>query len=91
MEAGANSTSRNINRTLSNASPTAEGMLSYKDNGLLLCEIHVLRQTVAKLLPGNVLRDFLEDINDLMNIRQGVDRQLKVVERLQWAYGKWLK
>ncbi|KAK5095722.1 Nuclear control of ATPase protein 2 [Exophiala xenobiotica] len=82
---------RNINRTLTNATLSPEGMLTYKDNGLLLCDIHVLRQTAARLLPGNVLRDFLEDINDLMNTSQGVDRQLKAVERLHWAYGKWLK
>lgn len=82
---------RNINRTLTNATLSPEGMLTYKDNGLLLCDIHVLRQTAARLLPGNVLRDFLEDVSDLMNTGQGVDRQLKAVERLHWAYGKWLK
>ena len=66
-------------------------MLSYKDHGLLLCEVHVLRQRVAAVLPGSILREFLEDLNDLLNIRIGVDRQVKVVERIQWAYGKWLR
>lgn len=83
---------RNIDRTLINATPTDEGMLSYKDNGLLLCEIHVLRQTAAHLIPGVIFnRDFLEDLNDLMNTRQGIERQLKVLARIKNAYGKWMK
>ena len=65
-------------------------MLSYKDHGLLLCEIHVLRQRAAQVLPGNVQREFLEDINDLMDIRIGIDRQIKVVDRIRWTYAKWL-
>ena len=66
-------------------------MLSYKDHGLLLCEGHVLRQRAAQVLPGNVQREFLEDFNDLMDIRIGVQRQIKVLERIQWAYSKWLR
>lgn len=80
-----------MDRILTSATITEEGMLSYKDNGLLLCEVHVLRQTAAGLLPGNIHREFLEDLNDLMLSRQGVERQLRVLERIQWAYGKWLK
>lgn len=66
-------------------------MISYKDNGLLLCEVHVLRQSAARLIPGNIHREFLEDLNDLMQTRQGVEKQLKILDRIQWAYGKWLK
>lgn len=83
---------RNIDRTLSNATLTEDGgRLSYKDHGLLLCEVHLLRQRAAALVPGNVQREFIEDLNDLMDVYQGRDKQLKVVERIQWAYGKWLK
>lgn len=82
---------RNIDRTLTTSTPTENGMLSYKDHGLLLCEGHVLRQRAAKVLPGNVQRDFVEDFNDLMDIRMGVDRQVKVLERIHWAYSKWLR
>jgi nuclear control of ATPase protein 2 len=64
-------------------------MLSYKDHGLLLCEIHVLRQRAALVLPGNVQREFLEDIDDLIDIRIGVERQIKVVNRIRWTYAKW--
>ncbi len=81
---------RNIDRTLQTAAPTQSGMLSYKDHGLLLCETHVLRQRAALVLPGNVQREFLEDINDLMEIRMGIERQIKVVDRIRWTYAKWL-
>jgi nuclear control of ATPase protein 2 len=66
-------------------------LLSYKDHGLLLCEVHVLRKRAAQVLPGSVQREFLEDINDLMDIRIGIDRQIRVLERMRWAYSKWLK
>jgi nuclear control of ATPase protein 2 len=82
---------RNIDRTLTTSTPTNNGMLSYKDHGLLLCEGHVLRQRAAQVLPGNVQREFLEDFNDLMDIRIGIDRQIKVLERIQWAYSRWLR
>ena len=82
---------RNIDRTLSSATPTQSGILSYKDHGLLLCEVHVLRQRAALALPGNVQREFVEDINDLMDIRIGIERQMRVLERIRWAYGKWLQ
>lgn len=82
---------RNIDRTLNNSSPTNDGMLSYKDHGLLLCEVHLLRERAATVLPGNVHREFVEDINDLIDIRNGVKKQIKVLGRIQWAYSKWLK
>lgn len=65
-------------------------MLSYKEHGLLLCEVHVLRQDSLRVLPGEVQREFLEDVNDLVDIKTGVERQGKVVERIRWSYWKWL-
>lgn len=66
-------------------------MLSYKDHGLLLCEIHVLRQKAVEVIPSTLRNEFLEDINDLADIRTGVERQARVVERIRWAYAKWLR
>ena len=66
-------------------------MLSYKDHGLLLCEVQVLREKAVAVLPGNIRREFLEDIKDLIDIRAGIQRQMKVVERITWAYAKWLR
>ena len=63
--------------------------MSYKDHGLLLCEVHLLRQTASGMLPKRIFRDFLEEIDDLVDIRAGLMRQLKVVERMRWAYSKW--
>ncbi|KAF1987212.1 NCA2-domain-containing protein [Aulographum hederae CBS 113979] len=81
---------RNIDRILAAATPTDFGELFYKDHGLLLCEVHVLRQSASRLFPRQVFRDFLEDIDDLVDIRTGVQRQMKVVDRIRWAYAKWL-
>jgi nuclear-control-of-ATPase protein 2 len=41
------------------------------------------------MLPKRIFRDFLEEIDDLVDIRAGLTRQLKVVERMRWAYSKW--
>ena len=82
---------RNIDRTLTNCTPTENGIITYKDHGLLICEVHVLRQRAVSILPGRVQREFLEDVGDLLDIRQGIAKQMKVVERIHWAYSKWLK
>lgn len=81
---------RNIDRILTLSTPSPSGMLSYKDHGLLLCELHILRSIAKKLFPGEIEREFLEDVNELGNISIGVERQLKALERIRWAYGKWL-
>lgn len=80
---------RNIDRILVGATPTEFGEMSYKDHGLLLCEVHLLRQTASDMLPKRIFRDFVEEVDDLVDIRAGLTRQLKVVERMRWAYSKW--
>ncbi|MCJ1470915.1 Nuclear control of ATPase protein 2 [Pseudocyphellaria aurata] len=82
---------RNIHRILSASTPSANGMLSYKEHGLLLCQVHVLRQAAQQVLPGQINVEFLEELNDLMDLRAGVERQLRVVDRIRWAYSKWLR
>ncbi|KAM3449818.1 hypothetical protein MY3296_006595 [Beauveria thailandica] len=81
---------RNIDRILSDASPTDSNMLSYKDHGLLLCELHVLRSLTTTLLPRSVRPDFLEDLDDLANIK-GIGFQAKALARIRWAYARWLR
>lgn len=81
---------RNIDRILSDASPTDTNMLSYKDHGLLLCELHVLRSLTTKLLPGSLQQEFLEDLDDLANIK-GIGFQAKALTRIRWAYARWLR
>ncbi|KAK7426979.1 Nuclear control of ATPase protein 2 [Neonectria magnoliae] len=81
---------RNIDRILSEAHPTESNLLSYKDHGLLLCEVHVLRNLVDRLMPRDIGREFLEDLDDLSNMK-GIQLQARALERIRWAYGKWLK
>ena len=78
-----------MNRLLvSSSSPT--GILSYKDHGLLICEVEPLRRRAYEVLPGVIYHEFHEDLNDLLNVRTGVGRQLKVVEEIRWTYAKWI-
>lgn len=80
----------NIDRILSKATPSQNNLLSYKDHGLLLCEVHVLRQ-LAHSMPGNYERAFLEDLDDLANIN-GIHVQAKALDRIRRAYySRWLK
>ncbi|KAI5463239.1 ATP synthase regulation protein NCA2-domain-containing protein [Mariannaea sp. PMI_226] len=81
---------RNIDRIISEARPTESNLLSYKDHGLLLCEVHVLRNLVDRLMPRDIGREFLEDLADLSNMK-GIQLQAKALDRIRWAYAKWLK
>jgi nuclear-control-of-ATPase protein 2 len=81
---------RNIDRILTGAKPTEFGEISYKDHGLLLCEVHLLRQAASTILPRRIFHDFLVEVDELVDVRSGLERQQKVVERIRWAYSKWL-
>lgn len=60
------------------------GMLSYKEHGLLLCEVHVLREFAGGVLPRGVRAEFVEDVEEMVDVRRGVRGQLRVVERVRW-------
>jgi nuclear-control-of-ATPase protein 2 len=81
---------RNIDRILTSATPTEFGEMSYKDHGLLLCEVHLLRQAASSILPRRIFHDFLVEVDELVDVRSGLERQQKVVDRIRWAYSKWL-
>ena len=81
---------RNIDRVLTAATPSNNGMLSYKERGMLLCEVHVLRERAATTLPRQAFHDFLDEVRELIELRSGIDRQLRIVERIRWAYAKYL-
>lgn len=80
---------RNIDRILTSATPNEVGEVSYKDHGLLLCQVHLLRQTARGVLPRRIFHDLLVEIDELVDVRSGLVRQQKVVERIRWAYWKW--
>lgn len=65
-------------------------VLTFRDRGLLLCECYVLRDFIG-ILPRGVRKDFLEDLEDLEDIKLGVDRQLKTVARIWRVWGKYLR
>ncbi|KAH7375828.1 ATP synthase regulation protein NCA2 [Plectosphaerella cucumerina] len=81
---------RNIDRIFSEATPTKDNVLSYKDHGLLLCETHVLRSLMHRILPRDVEKEFLEDLEDLAKLK-GFETQRRALDRIKWAYSKWLK
>lgn len=81
---------RNIDRILTTSHPTEFGELYYKDQGLLLCEAHVLRQAAGRVMPAVVFREFCEDVEEVCDVRSGVERQRRGVERIRWAYGRYL-
>ena len=81
---------RNIDRILIGSTPSGNGVLSYKDHGMLLCEIHVLRKKAKQILPGDIFNEFLEELHDLIDLRTGVERQMHIVKRIRWVYSKWL-
>lgn len=80
---------RNIDRILTGAAPTEFGEMSYRDHGLLLCEVHLLRQAASGSLPRRIFHDLLVEMDELVDVRSGLERQQKVVERIRWAYSKW--
>ena len=65
-------------------------MLSYRDHGILLYESHGLREGARQLLPREMHRDFLEEVQDLEELRTSIERQLKVVDRIRWAFARWI-
>jgi nuclear-control-of-ATPase protein 2 len=80
---------RNIDRVLTNSTPTEFGELYYKDHGLLLCEVHVMREAAHRVMPAQIFRDFVEDVEELVDVRTGVKKQRKVVNRIRWAYKRY--
>ncbi|PNS17182.1 Nuclear control of ATPase protein 2 [Sphaceloma murrayae] len=80
---------RNIDRVLSNATPTDFGELGYMDQGLLVCEAHVLREEARRCMPDQVWREFCEEVGELVDVRTGIKRQRAVVDRCRWGYARW--
>lgn len=85
-------TLRNIDRIFSEARPSQNNLLSYKDHGLLVTEVHILRSLVrdGRLMPSEIEGEFLEDLDDLANVK-GIQIQVRALERIRWAYARWLQ
>lgn len=75
---------------MTNAQPSKDEALYYKDYGLLLTETHVLRQIAKKVFPNQIFREFLIEVNELTDIKTGIARQKCVLNRMRWGYVKWI-
>ncbi|KGO70964.1 Nuclear control of ATP synthase 2 [Penicillium italicum] len=77
---------RNVARILTSSAVLSNGTIAYKDSGQLICEAEALLEHV-KIISGRMqYEEFREDIQDLLNVQNGVDKQLRVIERMRWAY-----
>ncbi|CAG8263265.1 unnamed protein product [Penicillium salamii] len=77
---------RNVARILTSSAVSPDGTVPYKDFGQLICEVEALLQHVKTVSNGLQYREFREDIQDLLNVQHGVDKQLRVIERMRWTY-----
>ncbi|KAL1857517.1 hypothetical protein VTK73DRAFT_8045 [Phialemonium thermophilum] len=79
---------RKIDRILMEAGAVENKLLSYQHHGLLLCEVHVLRELAHGLLPKDVEKEFIQDLDDVVNLK-GTHVQHMALERIRWAYSRW--
>ncbi|KAF2859938.1 ATP synthase regulation protein NCA2 [Piedraia hortae CBS 480.64] len=77
---------RNIDRIITNATPTEYGELPYRDLGQLICEVHALRQAAHYVMPPRVFADLAVDTDQLCDVRMGVARQVTIAKRIRWGY-----
>lgn len=80
---------RKIDKILSDATPSQNNMISYRDHGLLLSEVHVLRRLAHRSLPADVEKEFIEDVDELATLK-GLHVQIRALDRIRWAYAEWL-
>jgi nuclear control of ATPase protein 2 len=78
-----------MDRIFNAAQPSEQGVLYYKDYGLLLCESQVLREIAKATFPRKEYREFLIDLEELTDVGIGVERQHKAFRRIRWGYSKW--
>lgn len=86
---------RNIDRLLCGSTGhdrpgNGVNQLDHQSYGLLLCEVHVLSQQARRMMPDQTYREFAQDLEQLFNIKSGIEKQSRVVARIRWAYARWL-
>ncbi|KAK4204202.1 putative nuclear control of ATPase protein [Triangularia verruculosa] len=75
--------------TESQSNPQSNNIISYRDRGLLVCEAHVLRNLAQGILPREVEKEFVEDLDEFAKART-VPELFRVLDRIRWAYAEWL-
>ncbi|KAJ5180768.1 hypothetical protein N7492_003978 [Penicillium capsulatum] len=76
---------RNATRILTSAT-ISDDAISYKDSGRLICETEALLPKARAVLGRIQYQEFREDVQDLLETRGGVNKQLRVMERMRWTY-----
>lgn len=76
----------NVARILTSSAIPSNGTIPYKDSGQLICEAEALLQQMRAVSSSMKYQEFREDIQDLLNVQNGVDKQLRVIERMRWSY-----
>lgn len=80
---------RTISRMLAKADLTPDKTMTYEQIGNLLCQVHILRSTVPATMPSETRKDFLVDLDELVNLRV-VPFQKKTMNDVAFAYARWL-
>ncbi|KAK0672239.1 ATP synthase regulation protein NCA2-domain-containing protein [Cercophora samala] len=80
---------RKMDRILTEAQHNQDNTISYRDRGLLVCEAHVLRSLTEGVLPREVEKEFMEDLDEFAKVR-AVPELYRVLDRIRWAYAEWL-
>ncbi|KAF9915867.1 Nuclear control of ATPase protein 2 [Lobosporangium transversale] len=67
---------------------TKEGKVPYKTQGLILCEVHLLRTFAARLTRSEGLRDkVMEDLREIEESSLTVHQRLRTAQRMYRTYG----
>lgn len=80
---------RTISRMLARADLTPDKTMTYEQIGNLLCQVHILRGAVPATMPRETRKDFLVDLDELVNLRM-VPFQKKMMDDVAFTYAKWL-
>jgi nuclear control of ATPase protein 2 len=79
---------RQIDYILCNAE-LDEGRISFKDYGLVLCEVDTLRKLAHGLLPERVESDLTQDLLAFTDRSGTYAYQVLALKRIRWAYAEW--
>lgn len=80
---------RNVDRAMTRSGGD-NGKQDAGSYGMLLCEAHVFEQNARRVMPAAAYRELSRDLRELVDVTTSHEQQRKVLDRIRWAYGKWL-
>ncbi|KAI8596023.1 ATP synthase regulation protein NCA2-domain-containing protein [Dissophora ornata] len=79
---------RRVERLLNLAMRAKKGKVPYRTQGLILCEVHLLRTFAARLTRNEGLRDkVMEDLREIEESSLTVHQRLRTTKRMYRTYG----